>query len=193
MIERGYFSRALQIVLGDPITYLGGTLLLLLLSSVTAGLLIGPAICGVVWITLKHCRGERVEFADLLRGFDRLGSSVAAGIVFCLPVAAGLAAFILPGIILGSLFCFVFAFIVDRNMPLPAALAASRDLLGEDGGDLLDRCIFFLLVLLVGISGAVLLVAGLLFTWPLMWAVVAVAYHDLIERAPAASSDLPED
>lgn len=192
MIERGYFSRALQIVLGDPITYLTGTFMLMVLTAFTAGLLIGPAICGIVWLTLKHCRGEQVELNDIFRGFDTFGPAVLAGLAFCLTVTAGLALFILPGIILGSLFCFVFPFIVDRKMRLSKAIVASRDIMGEGGGDLLDRASFFLLVMLVGISGVVLLVAGLLFTWPLMWAVVAVAYQDLIERGQATPDVVEE-
>lgn len=193
MIERGYFSRALQIVLGDPITYIAGSFVLMILCCMTAGLLIGPAICGVVWLTLKHCRGEEVQFGDLFRGFDNFGNAVAAGLAFYLMLCAGTLLFVLPGIILGSLFCFVFPFVVDQGMPVSRALAASRDLLGEGGGDLLDRGIFFLLVMLIGVSGIVLMLAGMLFTWPLMWAIVAVAYQDLIERSHAARAGAIEE
>lgn len=177
MIERGYFGRALQIVASDPATYVIGGLILQLVAAVALGLLLGPAICGIVWITLKHLRGQKVAFGDLFRGFDNFSDALVAGLAFALLVGAGLVLGVVPGIVLGALFCFVFPFVVDRDLPFPEAMAASRRIAG--GGDLLDRGLFFLLALLVGLSGVILGVVGLLFTWPLMWATVAVAYEDL--------------
>ncbi len=178
MIEKGYLGRALRIVSGDPWTYLAGGLVLHALAASTLGLLVGPAICGIVWVTLKHCRAQEVTFADLFRGFEIFGASFGAGLLFCLMVGAGLVFFVVPGIIVGALFCFVFPFLVDHRLSLQEAMEASRNLAAGER-DLLDRSLFFLLALLVGLSGTVLAVAGLLFTWPLMWAAVAVAYEDL--------------
>ncbi len=186
MIERGYFGRALRIVTSDPVTYVAGGLALHALSMVVAGLLVGPAICGIVWITLKHCRGQEVEFADIFRGYDRFGAAFLAGVAFVPMVGAGLVLLLVPGLVLGGLFCFVFPLIADRGLSFGEALSASADLPGA--GDLLDRSVFFLMALIVGLSGIVLCVAGLLFTWPLMWAVVGVAYHDITERATASSA-----
>jgi uncharacterized membrane protein len=188
VIERGYFGRAIQIVGSDPFTYVVGGLVLHLVSLVAFGLLTGPAIAGLVFITLKHCRGEEVSFGDLFRGFDNFGNTFIAGLVFGLLVSAGLVLCIVPGILLGALFCFVFPFIVDRGMMFPEAMVASRRL-GAGRIDLFDRSLFFLLALLLGISGVILCVVGLLFTWPLMWAVVAVAYDDLVEPASPVAED----
>ncbi|MFQ5700870.1 MAG: hypothetical protein ACE5HU_03395 [Acidobacteriota bacterium] len=177
MIERGYFGRALKIVADDPVHYILGGLLLHLFAFAAFGLLIGPAICGIVWITLKHLRGEPVVFADLFRGFDHFSNNLVGGVVFSLMLFLGLLLGVAPGIVLGAMFCFVFPFLVDRELPLPEAMEASRKLPGAE--DMLDRSIFFLVTLLVAVSGIVLFFAGLMFTWPLMWAVVAVAYEDL--------------
>ena len=182
MIERGYFRRALRIVAGDPIPYVIGGLILHLLSAAALGLLVGPTICGIVWITLKHCRGQEVVFSDIFRGFDNFVDAFLAGVAFALLVSAGVCLLVVPGIILGALFCFVFPFVVDRGLSFSEAMAASSGL-ARDRHDLLDRSLFFLVALLVGISGTMLCLVGLLFTWPLMWAVVAVAYEDL--QAPA--------
>ncbi len=183
MIERGYFGRAMQIVASDPATYVLGGLILFLLSVISLGMLSGPGICGLVWVTLKRIRGEEVTFADLFRGFDNVTNTALTGLVFWLLIGGGFAFGIVPGIIAGALFCFVFPFVVDRDMLLPEAMTASRTL--KAGEDLLDRSLFFLLAFLLGISGTVFLVVGLLFTWPLMWAVVAVAYDDLCPPPPA--------
>lgn len=188
MIERGYFGRALQIVAGDPVNYIIGGLVLHLISLVAFGLLTGPAIAGIIWITLKHLRAEEVSFGDVFKGFDNFGSTFLAGLVFSLLVGAGLMLCIVPGIILGALFCFTFPFIVDRGLLFPEAMVASRKL-AEGRADLVDKSLFFLLALLVGVSGVILCVVGLLFTWPLMWAVVAVAYDDLAGPAPAVAED----
>jgi len=184
VIERGYFGRALQIVASDPATFVLGGLLLFLLSVVSVGMLSGPGICGLVWITLKRSRGEEVTFADLFHGFDNITNTALTGLVFWLLVGGGLLFGIVPGIIAGSLFCFVFPLAVDRDMLLPEAMTASRTMKGA--GDLLDRGLFFLLAFLLGISGTVFFVVGLLFTWPLMWAVVAVAYDDLQTPPPSS-------
>ena len=184
MIERGYFVRALRIVWRDPVSYIIGGFILHAIAALALGLLIGPAICGIVWVTLKHLRGEDVFFADLFRGFDNISNTLIAGLVVCGLIAAGLVLGVVPGILAGALFCFVFPIIVDKELPLPEAMTASRKLPGSE--DLLDRALFFLIALLVGFSGVVLFFAGLIFTWSLMWAVVAVAYEDMTtNRAPA--------
>ena len=185
MIERGYFRRAFQIVASDPIIFVVGGVVLHLLSLAACGLLTGPAICGIVWITLKRCRGEEIEFGDVFKGFENFGPTFLAGLVFSLLLCAGTFLLIVPGIILGALFCFVFPFIVDRDMSFGEAMDASRTL-GAGRHDLLDRCFFFLLAVLLGISGVVLCVVGLFFTWPLMWAVIAVAYADMVPPRAAA-------
>lgn len=185
MIERGYFGRALQMVGSDPVNYVVGGMVLHLLSLVAFGLLTGPAICGIVWITLKHARGEEVVFGDLFRGFEDFGNTFVAGLVFSLLLCLGLVFCVVPGIVLGALFCFVFPFIVDRGMSFPEAMDASRRLAARRV-DLLDRSLFFLLALLVGISGAILCLVGLFFTMPLMWAVITLAYEDLAP-APAGA------
>ncbi|HET9481277.1 MAG TPA: hypothetical protein VFP98_05925 [Candidatus Polarisedimenticolia bacterium] len=177
MIERGYFGRALQIVGSDPGLYVMGGLLLQILSLMTGGLLVGPAICGICYVTIRRLRGEEVTFADVFKGFDNFANALVAGVVWALMLAVGLTLFVVPGIILGALFCFVFPFIVDRDMPLPEALAASRRIAQQD---LLAWGSFFLLALLVGVSGVILCVVGVMFTWPLMWATVAVAYEDVV-------------
>jgi len=188
VIDRGYFSRSVQILGSDPVTYIVGALVLHLISLVAFGLLMGPAIAGIVWVTLKRLRGEEVSFGDLFRGFDNFGSTFLAGLVFSLLVGAGLVLCVVPGIILGALFCFTFPYIVDRGLMFPEAMVASRGL-GEGRVDLFDRSVFFLLALLLGVSGVILCVVGLLFTWPLMWIVVAVAYEDLAGPPPAVAED----
>jgi uncharacterized membrane protein len=181
VIERGYFGRALRIVVSDPVNYLVGGALLLLITVISFGLLIGPAICGIVWVTIKHCRGEPVAFSDLFRGFDNFSSSLIAGVGFAALVIGGLALGIVPGIILGALFCFVFPLVVERDMPLPEAMVASRRMPGPE--DLLDRCVFFLVLLVLAFSGLALFLVGFVFTWALAWAALAVAYEDLPRSA----------
>lgn len=191
MIERGYFGRALRIVVSDPVNYLVGGALLLLVVVISFGLLIGPATCGIVWVTIRHCRGEgQVAFSELFRGFDNFSSSLMAGVVFSVLVILGLALGIVPGIILGALFCFVFPFVVERDMPLPEAMVASRRIPGPE--DLLDRCVFFLALLVLALSGLALFLVGFVFTWALAWAALGVAYEDLAERSreSGASSDI---
>jgi uncharacterized membrane protein len=189
VIERGYFGRALRIVVNDPVIYLVGGALLLLVTLISFGLLIGPATCGIVWVTIRHCRGEQVAFSDLFRGFDNFSSSLMAGVVFTALVIAGLALGIVPGIILGALFCFVFPFIVERDMPLPEAMVASRRIPGPE--DLLDRCVFFLVLLVLALSGLALALVGFVFTWALAWTALAVAYEDL--AAGSRDSDAAPD
>ena len=127
-----------------------------------------------------------MSLGDLFRGFDNFSNSLVAGVVLGLMIAVGLVLGVVPGIILGALFCFVFPFVVDRELPLPEAMLASRRIAG--GEDLLDRCLFFTIALMIGISGIVLFIVGWIFTWSIMWAVVAVAYEDMAKK-PAAGGD----
>ena len=59
---------------------------LLIASAVPMGILMGPMMCGINIAFFKQRRGEKVEFADLFKGFDYFGPSLIASLLYMVPI-----------------------------------------------------------------------------------------------------------
>src|SRR5437867_2645801 len=104
MIERGHIGRAVQIVATNPYEFLMAGALMGGLVAASAGILFGPAACGVVSMALKRCRGEELDLADAFRGFENFTSAILVGLGLAGMVAFGSLFLLIPGLILAALF-----------------------------------------------------------------------------------------
>jgi len=177
MLGKGYIKKAWSIYLEDLAPFLLAGFILSIINLVTYGFLTGPFICGLMYMTLKKLRGEKIEVADGFKGFENFGHTFLAGIVYNILVGVGFFFLIIPGLILGAMFIYMFPFIVDKKMDFVQAFKASKDLVK---GNLLEHTLFFLVVSLIGISGFIFLIIGIFFTIPLMYIAFGVAYYYLV-------------
>lgn len=161
----------------DVAPFLLAWIILSIINGVAFGLLTGPVTCGMIYMTLKKLRGEKVEFADGFKGFENFGYVFLAGIVFNLLVGFATIFLIIPGFIVGALLMFMFPYIVDKKMDFVQAFRASIDLVK---GNLLDHTLFFFVTSLIGISGIILCFIGIYFTFPLFYIAYAIAYYHLV-------------
>ena len=171
-----------------------GTLVLasviaLVLSTVTVGLLAGPMIAGLVIITLQLLRREdpKPDAGRVFRGFDHFLNSFLFVAVWGIAILIGssiLALFPLIGQLL-SLF-FIYAaqaflmfgiyLIVDKQMNFRPASRESIQTVRTNFWPLFGLSA---IASIIGSIGAIAFVIGIVFTIPIQACILAVAYQQI--------------
>jgi phage FluMu protein Com/preprotein translocase subunit YajC len=145
----------------------------------TAWLFIGQAI-----FFLKIARGQQAEIGDLFAGGPFYGTFLGAGILFLLMYVGGLMLCIVPGIILGLMFCQFYFLIVDRNAAAMKSLEQSNELMKG------NKMTVFAVLLVGGLVGGLLVVCtcliGVFFVGPFMSLLPAVIYLAVTGQPNAA-------
>ena len=155
------------------------------LSSVTAGILGGPLLMGIIMMAFKTMRGERREIGDLFRWEGRFLQSLLAFLIFAAVPAglfkAGGVFLVLSLIVVDPLatigLAFTLGLILDRNVDVATAISeVAHTIFKRDG----------FMWWVVGLVFATISVAGfgcggigLLVTLPWMISASAVAYRDV--------------
>jgi uncharacterized membrane protein YvlD (DUF360 family) len=167
----------------DIVPLLVGGLIAGLLSIVTLGILAGPLFAGLYSMVIGRVRdGRPARIGDVFSCMDRFWGFLWAAIV--LVVLIGLASLtIVGGVLLATIWLYVFPFMVDRRMGLAEAMTASYHQVVDNG--------FWEHLALVVIFIAIGAVANgwlAILTTPFTIAVTAAAYfvsggrEDLVER-----------
>ena len=170
------FKKGWDAFTADIVPFLVGALIAGLLSIITLGILAGPLTAGLYNMAIRRMRdGRRAEIGDVFSCFDRFWSYLWAAIV--LVVLIGLASItIVGGVLLATVWIYVFPFMVDRRMGLGQAMSASYHRVVDNGfWEHLALIVVFLAVSAVA-NGWVGIV-----TFPFTIAVIAGAYfasHD---------------
>ena len=170
----------------DIVPLLVGGLIAGILSVITLGILAGPLFAGLYSMVVGRIRdGRRAEISDVFSCMDRFWGFLWAAIV--LVVLIGLASLtIVGGVLLATIWLYVFPFMVDRKMGLTDAMTASYHQVVDNG--------FWEHLALIVVFVAISAVANgwlAILTTPFTIAVITAAYFvsggrgDLIEH-PAA-------
>jgi uncharacterized membrane protein YvlD (DUF360 family) len=117
----------------DIVPLLVGTLIAGLLSIVTLGILAGPLTAGLYNMVVGRVRdGRPAQIGDVFSCMDRFWGFLWAAIV--LVVLIGLASLtIVGGVLLATIWIYVFPFMVDRKMGLTDAMSASYHQVVDNG------------------------------------------------------------
>jgi hypothetical protein len=158
------------------------TLIAIGLTVVSLGILGGPLVAGLYSMVIGRVRdGRRPRVGDIFSGFDRFWSYFGAGLA--LFVLIGLASLtIIGGVVLATIWIYVFPLMVDRGMGLGQAMGASLDIVRESFWEHLALVILFAIISAVAEGPLVLL------STPFIMAATGVAYfeaqgrQDLAER-----------
>ena len=163
-----------------------GALIVAALSIVTLGILAGPLAAGLYGMVVKRVRdGQQPEVGDVFGQMNRFWSFFAAALV--LGILIGLASLtIIGGILLATIWLYVFPLMVDRGMGLGEAMSTSYRMVKEAGfWEHLALVIVFVVITSIT-NGALAVLAT-----PFLVAAVAAAYYlaagkdDELERAAA--------
>ncbi len=148
----------------DPVTHIVTSLLIGVVGGATAGLLTGPMVVGYMRMIKREDEGNKVEIADVFKGFDD----------FVPALLAVLLSSIIVGI--GFMLCFIPGLLIMALVPTAAYLVAVGE---KDGINAIKRAFeavkanllsafFCALVLgIVGSIGGLLCGIGMILTLPI--------------------------
>lgn len=141
---------------------------------------------GFTAIGLNIVRGKDANVAQLFSQGHRLISALVSTVLYLLIVLAGLLLFIVPGIYLGLRLSMHQVAIVDKGLGPTEALKYSWRRTEKNTGRLFA---LYLLGFLVNLAGLIALLIGVIFTIPLTWLSLMVAYVHLQHGHAAAMQD----
>lgn len=142
------------------------------LSVMTLGILAGPLVAGLYGVVVKCVRdGQQPEVGDVFGQMSRFWSFFAAALV--LGILIGLASLtIIGGVLLATIWLYVFPLMADRGMGIGEAMRASYETVKQAGfWEHLALVIAFVVIASLA-NGALAILAT-----PLLIAVAAAGYY----------------
>lgn len=137
-------------------------------------------IAGLILVINNNIRGQISNFPDFFNGFKLFYPMVVLTILYNLAIALGTLCLVIPGIYLLIAYYFANMFVVLLNMDVKTAMNYSRRIVHKNWGKM------FLLILvatLIGLSGILIFVIGVIFTFPLMYCILFTAFDDIVGNA----------
>lgn len=164
------FKHGWRLFIKDVVALLIATVVATLLSIVTIGILAGPLYAGLYQMVLARVKeGKELHWDDVFAGLDRFWAYLGAALF--LVIVIGLAWItVVGGILLGTIWLYVFPLMVDKRMGLGEALGASYRLV-RDNGFVEHLVLVVLFAVLSSIGGPAFLV-----TVPFTIAAIVAAY-----------------
>jgi uncharacterized membrane protein len=178
-----WISRAWDMVTADLGSFIILGLIYVVIIAVTSGtvigqfLVIGPLSVGLFYVIFEKMRGKDINVGDIAKGFNYFIAAVLSNILISLFAAIGFVLCIIPGIIVVALYIFAPAFIVEKKHDFWEAMEASRKVVMEH---LFELILFAIILGAINFVGALACGIGVIFTVPLSFAAMAIAYDDLV-------------
>lgn len=197
MFDKGYLSLGIRTYLSYPFAFIMGGVLLALISLASLGVLLGPCLYGVAYMTRKALRGEPVSFIDAFQGFvldGRLGPSLVCGLVTLALVGAAAAfgvflAFI-PGFVVAAVLCWMFPILADDpDARFRSAFFGSIEFVEARP---VDRGLFALLLVFLGFLAFIIPIFCVFGLVTAPWAFVTLCAAWYREVHPGEAVRLPE-
>lgn len=146
-------------------------------GSLVGSVVMAPLYAGFIIVVFMLFKSQQVQFGDFFKGFNYFLPLVLANIVMSILVTIGMFLLILPGVYLAVSYMFVSMLIVDYRMEFWQAMETSRQIVTKNWFSLF---VFFLVLAVINLLGALALGIGLLVTIPLSICSVCVAYRDIV-------------
>ena len=178
-----YIRRGWEIFQENIGMFIGYTLITIAISVAAAfipfgSLLVsGPLTAGFYIVANKISKGEPYEFGTFFKGFDFFVPLLLWTLIGGIFIALGLVALIVPGIYLAVAYTFVPLFIVFGKIEFWDGMEFSRKLVTKKWWNIFG---FVLLLMLINMVGALAFLVGLLFTIPITYCAIYVAFEDIV-------------
>ena len=204
------FQRGLELIRPEYWLHVGIAAVAVILAGLAPfAVLAGPMFCGLYYCYFKVMDGQKVEFADLFRGFDFFVPSLIVSLIvlvasivvfvpiyvlaFLLAMAGGqepniiLLLLILFGYMVGAILVgliqmacmFSYPLIVEHKMEAIPALKMS---IAGFKANALPLVLFSLLVAVVAILAAMLCILPAFLVYPVAFAAIALIYRDIFPK-----------
>lgn len=166
-----------------------------LVGSATGGILMGPVICGYLWVLLQKLRNPayKPQIGDVFnKGFEVFVPALVGFLIIAVLANVGMLACFVGMIVVQALTYFALPLIVDQRMDFWPAIMASYE---RTKADWMSWSVFWLVLMLLNLAGALVCGLGVLVTAPIMYAAVAIAYQETFlgggQVVPAAPASIP--
>lgn len=148
------------------------TVVATLLSAVTLGILAGPLFAGLYDMILARVKeGRQPRVGDVFSCLDRFWSFLGAALVLAILIGIAFLT-IIGGILLATIWLYVFPLMVERRLGLWEAMRVSKDLVVRGG-----FWEHIALVILLGVISSLGVGALGLLTTPFIVVAIVVAYQ----------------
>jgi len=168
------FKYSWELFVKDIVPLIVGGLIASILGVVTLGILAGPLYGGLVKMIIRRVREKRpAEIGDVFSAMDQFGTLFITSLVLTILIILGLFLCIIPGILLATIWLYVFIFIVDKKMGMGEAMSASKDLVSRVGLGM-----HLVMILVFGVISGLLSLTyiGGIVVYPFILVVVSVMY-----------------
>ena len=189
------FNRAWETYKKHLLLLVGASLVSFILVSVTAGILTGPIMAGLITLILKLMdEDSSASFEDIFSRFDTFATTfllclawgaalyIAIIILMVVPIIGPLAAMLL-GIAFSVFTTFAVMLAAEKGMDFGQASRTAFEMLKKDLWPLIG---FAALASILSGVGAIACGIGVFFTMPMLYIMLAVAYR-------ACSADTPTE
>ncbi|MDY0132074.1 MAG: hypothetical protein RBR53_05335 [Desulforegulaceae bacterium] len=174
-----YIKDGFTMVKENPVPFLIGNLILMLINMLTMGVLVGHWYAGIYAMVNKLKKGETIEIGDAFAGFNDFIPNLAAGIVFSLCVGIASLFCIIPAFIVGGILFYLIPLVALRKETISNAIKISKN---EAMKELVNHILFFLIVSVISFAGTILCGVGVFLTFPIGVAAMASVYEDRLGK-----------
>jgi len=164
----------------------------LAITTITAGLLLGPMLAGlaVIVLNIQDDRLSRPTLNDLFKGFDFFVATLPVTLAFYItmvvlfilnfiPYLGQIGYAVVASVVAAISVLTIFHLVARRVTPVKSA-KAWWELFKANWGPLLG---FFILAAIIGGAGLLVLYVGLIVTLPLYMCILGVAYLSILKQS----------
>ncbi|RLD46088.1 MAG: hypothetical protein DRI86_04135 [Bacteroidetes bacterium] len=193
-----YLQRALSLVkphwkllMAFTTIYLGSMFLLLInpaIGQIVQMVVSGPISAGYYYTLKKIIDNEVITINDFFEGFKSFVPTMLVFMMVNLLTTVSLALYYFPAIFVATIYLFAMPLVVFGKMTYWKAMESSRIIIMKKFWEAL---LFGATIIGINILGILALGVGLLFTLPLSYALILVAYEDIygFENEPTYSKN----
>lgn len=134
---------------------------------------------GIFNVSLNYYDSGTVKIGDFFSKWGLIGQYVMCTLVYGVIVLIGCILLIVPGIIWSIKYQFAPLLVVDKGMGAMDAIKASGDM---TSGYKWDLFIFWIVLVVINVIGALALLIGLFVTIPISWLAYIWVYRKLLNR-----------
>lgn len=155
------------------------------LASLAVNIISPVLMAGFLIVAFKILKQQATSFNDFFQGFNNFLPIFLTSLLVGIFVFLGFLVLILPGIFLAVAYAFSIPFVVGRRFDFWEAMESSRKVISKNWFSMFG---FLFVLFLLNLVGALLLGVGLLFTIPLSYCAIAVAFDDIVGLPVSDSS-----
>jgi hypothetical protein len=180
------FKRSWALFSQKPLEHLVASLIVVVLGTLSLGVLLGPLGVGQIRMVDKQQRGEVIVIEDVFSGFSSFAAALIVSLIFFVCVTIAMAVLVLPGLFVIAAWGFAWFFVALHGASATDALAGSWNLLKTQTTSVL------VVLVLIGVANALAssVVLAVLLTAPLTAIFCTLAFRDMTAgSAPLGSAD----